>query len=140
MRSHANPCWGVVLANVRKQKKHEHRSSLRSQIDAPIEVRSGRGGWLIGRKARIHMPACICRIVGMRKPDWKSSKALPRNPSAHANQLVERRMQNRRIHRLAKRLLRKVSEPDDWTSPCLSVVGIATGGTPKDRACFGRGL
>jgi hypothetical protein len=46
-------------------------------------------------------------------------------------------MQRGRIHCLTKWFLFKVSEPDDWTSPGLSVAGIATGGTPEDRACLG---
>jgi hypothetical protein len=98
MRSQPNPCRCVVLADVRKQKQHEQSSPFRSQIDAPIEVRSRGLDRLIGRKACVQMPPCISRVVGVRKPDWKSAQALPRNPSTHANQFVEGGMQCGRIH------------------------------------------
>jgi hypothetical protein len=49
-------------------------------------------------------------------------------------------MQDSRIHRLPKRLLWEVPEPNDRTSPRFWIIGIAANLAPENRARRGRGL
>jgi hypothetical protein len=140
MRCQSDSGRRVVLADVRKQKQHEQGSPFRSQIDAPIEVRPRRLDQSIWRKTRVHMPPCVSRVVGVREPDSESSETRSRNPSAHPHQVVERGMQRRRIRRPAKRLLCEIPEPDNRTSPGLSIFRIAANLAPENFARLGRGL
>jgi hypothetical protein len=44
------------------------------------------------------------------------------------------------VYRPAKRLLRKVAEPNNRTGPRFWIIGIAANLVPEDRARLGRGL
>src|SRR5262249_49485309 len=100
-------------------------------IDAPIEVRIRALG---PGETRVNVPTCIARIVWMWKSDREPSKALSWHPSVQTNQLVEGGMQLCSIRRLAKRLLGKIPEPDEWARPGLPVLGIAACCLPQNRA------
>jgi hypothetical protein len=76
----------------------------------------------------------------MRKSDWKPSKALPWNPSAHPDEFVERGVQDCRIRRLPKGLLCAVCDADNRASPSSSILRIATDFPPENLAGFRRDL
>jgi hypothetical protein len=86
------------------------------------------------------MPSRIRRIIWMGKANDESSEARPRNPTAHANNLVECGMQELVIHRLTEGLLSEIAETHHWSSPRSSIVWIKANRVPENLASFGRRL
>src|SRR5579884_2316534 len=97
MRTGAEACRRVFLANVGKQKKHQQATSPGVHVDAPVEVirRMAAFWW----KAAVNMPARIARIFPRRKPNRKCAQIAAWPPTPRAHQLVVRLMQHRRVGR-----------------------------------------
>lgn len=68
----------------------------------------------------------------MRKPHRKGPEIGPWAPAPASDQLIERRMQKRRVGRALERLAAIVSEPDHRARPCRGVVAIAWQIAPHD--------
>ncbi|MBB4860925.1 hypothetical protein HNO88_004271 [Novosphingobium chloroacetimidivorans] len=105
MRASPNACRRIIGTNIRKQEQHQQGSSPAAHIGAPLhEV------WVFVTETDVDVPAIVSsRILG-GEADREGAEADPRIPAANSDELVECRVQSRRIRRLSKRSLAELIE------------------------------
>lgn len=129
VRTYADARRRVIGAHVGEQKQHQQSSSLAAYVCAPFhKVR------MVIAETHIDVPAIVTGCIPGREADWESTEAFTRLPAACPNELVECRVQPRRIRRLPKRRLAKLVQANYRPGPRRTIFRIAAGGLPQDRA------
>src|SRR6185369_13905553 len=113
MRTESNSRGCVLLADIREQEKQQQCPPSRFQIDPPIEIRTRRRLLLAWRKTRVHMPACISWVLGMRKPYGNSPREFLEEPNVPFPPARRTRRATPPYSRLGEMAL----------APCLLVLG-----------------
>src|SRR6188474_862901 len=85
-------------------------------------------------KAEIDVPAGVAGVVRMREAHRKGSKAVTRQPTAFAGELIEGGVENGSVRRLSKWPASIPRQPDDRPCPCRRLVRIAREVPPHDGA------
>ena len=129
VRAGADAGRRVVLADVGEQEQHQQRPSPRADVHAPFEEIG-----MVVAEARVDVPAGVAGIVRRREAHREGAQAVAPQPAPRSDELVEGRVQDRRVGGVDEGLLPVHPEADDGAGPRGRVARIAAGIAPQDGA------
>lgn len=134
MRSDPDSGRRIDPSNIGEKKQHQQRAAFRDDIDTMgIVIAWDR---ILTGKALVDVPAGITRVVGMRKAYRKAPDTAAWAPAFPSDELVERRMEDRRIDGHSERSAAMTGNPNHRPRPGCWIVWITTSLAPEQSTAF----